>query len=434
MEDLQSAVEHIDDVTKRATVKIAAATFATEYGKAVVDLSKKANIKGFRAGKAPQQMIEKLHGERLRWEVTNRLVSESLEKVIKDLGGDVVGQPEVDLGSVEPGKDIEFSAKIYLFPKPEIQGYQGVKVSVPKRQVTDADVEQGLQELRQSKATHKKIEGRTKAAADDVVDTSLQLIIPGQEPTPAEPLVIGLGEKRLLPELEAGIVGMEIGQTKEIPTVIPADHANADLRGKEVKYVVTLNSISEKVLPEADDEFAKSLGFKEMQTLLEVKLDIRKRMEQGAEKEASELVREAVLEQLAASNSFTVPEVLVDDEIRNLVVRKGLVDPKTVKESSFPVDEWRADFREAALKRVRISIIVDQIALKEKLNSTSEDIDGYLTGISNSLEVPLETTKKFFLSRDRALSTFLEVTRNKVLEFLEKNAVVEYTAAAGSKA
>jgi trigger factor len=426
MEGIESSIEDVNEVTRQATVRISADIVAREYDSALLKLGQTAKLKGFRAGKAPRPLLEKMHGKRVRLEVANRLISDSLGDLLKELEDNVIGTPEIELSSFEPGKHIEYTANISLFPNPEIGGYDHFEISIPKREVKDSDIDKAIENICQSKATHRKIESRDEVQSGDVIDALLEVNVPGQESSQPEPLVIGLGEGHLPEQLEHGILGMKVGETKEIIVELPEDHPNQELRGKTATYKVELNSISDKILPELDDNFVKSLGFKEVQTVIELRLDIRKRLEEEQKKASSGEIREGVLEQLLEQNDFMVPQVLIDDEIRNLVIRNGLVDMSKVKDTVFPVDEWREAFGEIGLKRVKMAIIVDRVAEKEELGAKDEDLDAYVAEVSEANDIPVEEVKKFFLDKGRLVHTMLEVTRNKVLDFLEQRTSINY--------
>jgi trigger factor len=425
--NVQSSVEDINEITKQAKVSIPAETVAKEIQSALKDVANNATIKGFRAGKAPAHLVEKLHGERVRREITTRLIASSLSDLMKDLKLDVVGNPEIEISPFEPGAAINYTASISIFPRPEIKGYDKFKVKVPKHEVSDQDVDEVVTRLRNSKATTHKIDGRQIVQAGDVIDASIQVVLEGEKPSRPEPAVLALGEKQLPEEVEKGLLGLALGQSREIVLPMDEKHPNEELRGKKVTYQVTLNGLSEKVLPELDDAFVKSLGTGP-ETLLELKLDIRKRLEEERKMSSQGDVHEKILEELAAGNSFMVPQALVDDEIRNILVRAGVFDPAKINPAEINVEVFREKFKEAGEKRVRVAIIVDRISEKENLRAGQDDLEKHVNEISERSGLPAAEVKKFLLSKERMINTALEVTRNKVLNFLASRAEVEYVS------
>lgn len=420
----QSAVETVDEVTRRVKVTIPAATVAKEVSNALSELERSVKIKGFRPGKAPRAMVEKLHGESVRSDVTSRLMQDSLRSIITQNNLSVVGSPEISDFKAVPDSDLEFTAHFEVFPSPAISGYEQFKVSIPRRAVADTDVDEVLEQLRKSKGQPQKLAFRNTAQNGDLLDLSIAVTVEGQEPARPEPAVIQLGEGKLPAEVEKDLVGLEVGYGKEVTVTLPADHQSPELQGKAVTYKVTLNSLSELVLPNLDDEFAKGVGIG-AETLLELRMKIRERLEQDQQSGKQNDIQAAVLDQLSAQHTFKIPQSLIDDEIRNLLVRGGFLNPDKIDVRRIPVDQFREQLGEVAEKRVRGAIIVDRIAAQESIKPEPADVEAEFQRISEEQQVPLEEVKKFFSSRDRLFPLMVELTRSKVLSFLSGRASVE---------
>jgi trigger factor len=426
-QNYSSEVETIDDVTRKATVTIPVSRVNDEFDSALTRYQSTAKLKGFRPGKAPKEIIKKMHGQRLRMDVANKLISETLQEVIKGIEGQVVGNPEIDLSSFEPEEDITFTANLSLFPNPEISGYDSCDISVPKREVGDEDIERVLENLMSSKADQKPIEDRKVAEKGDVVDATLKEAGAADD-APTEPLVIAIGEGHLPEALDNGILGMEVGQTKSIEISHAADSGCESGEEEHThSFEVTLNSISEKILPELTDEFVKTLQFDGIETALELKTDIRKRLEEEQQQMSNDDVDSEIMKVLLDGNEFLVPKILIEDEIRSLVARAGKIDPSKLDVSTFDVEPFRDEYGDAAERRVRMTIIVDRIAEKEDLKAKEEDLQEHLETVAGQHNLPVEEVRKYFMDQSRAMGTFLEVTRNKVLKFLREKAKVSYT-------
>jgi trigger factor len=432
--DVESNVEEVDEVTRLLTVKIPAGDVAKEVDVELSRLSKQVRLKGFRPGKAPKNLVEKQHGARVRLEVAHRMISGTLKDIVEKHSLDMVGDPDIDIASpLEPGQELEYKASISLFPTPEIKGYDSFTVEVPKKEVTDADVDEALEKIRESKATPQKVEFRTKAQKGDVIDASLEMIVDGEKPERPEPLVVAIGENALPAELEEGLIGMEIGETKEIKGKVPHQHDHDHSDGEEccdhvdqeAIYKVVLNGLSEKVLPELNDEFAKSSGH-EVETLLELRLKVREQLEAQADEGAKADVHVAILDQILDANEFLVPQIMVDNEIRNLLIRTGLVNPQQMDPAKIPVEAFRENLGETAAKRVRTSVVVDRVAEIEKLQASQEELTTAMQELADANGIPLDEVKNYFLDQGRAINFALEQTRNKVLEFLEGRANVTF--------
>ncbi|MCB0333693.1 MAG: trigger factor [Bdellovibrionales bacterium] len=425
--EYSSSVVDIDEVTKQVEVSIPAQVVNEAIEAELGRIAKTTTLKGFRKGKAPKNMVERLHGSRVRMDIAHRLISNSLPEVIQKHKIDAIGEPEIDISSFEPGQQLDYKANLFLFPTPEVKGYDGVKVESPKHEVTDENVDAALEEIRRSKATVTKIEegGRDVAQKGDVIDSSLIVEIEGEEAGPAEPLVVAIGEGALPEDLEAGLLGMKVGEEKAIESKIPDDHKDEALRGKVTIYRVTLNGLSERVLPEVDDQFAKDCGF-DVETALELKLKIREQLEETSRGEEKADAQARILDALLETNIFAVPQILVDDEIRNLLMKNGLVDPNKVDLRRFSVAPFRQGLNDIATKRVRTAVLVDRIAEQENLTATDEDLEAAYQEMAEKSGMPLEEVKKFFADEHRRMNFSLEQTRNKVLDFLVEKASVKY--------
>ena len=417
-------VNDIDQVTKQVKISIPPETFSKEFNTGIVELMKTSKVNGFRAGKAPRQIVERQHGERIKFEVANRLISKTLFETIRERSIDMIGDPDIDVPSIEPGKELNFTAKISVFPKPEIEGYDAVAVEVQRRDVAAADVDGLVEKLRESKATTKKIETRSVAQEGDVVDASLTVRLESEaESSRPEPLQIQIGKEMLPPELDSGIVGMSIGEEKIIEGKVPESHRDKELRGQPATYTVTLNGISEKVLPEFDDAFVESLE-REAKTVSELRADLTKQLETENKKALDNDAQVAILDKLTEKNEFLVPQILIDQEIRSLLVRFGMVNPQQVDVEKVDVTRFREGLREIAIKRVRGSIIVDRVVEKEKLTVTAEEFDKWCTDFALENKHGVEDVKRYFSNKERLAPQMAEIAREKGLEFLRSRAKI----------
>ena len=415
-------LEEVDEVTKKATLSIPQDEISKQFNAKIASLQGSVKLKGFRPGKAPLHMIEKQYGDRVHFEVAERLISDAINTIAQTNELHVVGQPSIDLDSMERGKDIEFSVEYSLYPKPDVTGYDKVKVEVEKHLVSDEDLNNAIDEYRASRATQVEITDRKDAQEGDIIDAAVQVTVEGEEPRPEEPLVVGLGEGQLPEELEQGIPGLSIGESKEIEMSIDEDHPNEGLRGKKLTYKVTLNGLKKKELPELTDDFVKGLNLNGVETVLELRKDARERLENMAKENQSAATREAILLDLLEKNEFLVPGALIDNEVRAMIVRSGIIDPNKVDVNQLPLERFKEQFGEVAEKRVKMSIIVDRVGEKEDLVAKQEDLDAHIAEVVEKYNLPEEDVKKFLFAQDRMLETAMEVTRNKVLAFLEDKA------------
>lgn len=420
-----SSVTDLDQVTKQFTVSIPAEKVQKESESALTGYAAKTKIKGFRPGKAPRDLVEKLHGAEIRLEVANRLISTTLNDLIKEHKLDVVGDPDVKVESVEPGKQLDYTAKVSVFPNPEIKKHDKFKVKITKRDAKDADIESVIEDMRKGRATPQKLAFRNTAQKGDVIDAMLSVEVDGEPASRPEPLAIVLGEGTLPADVEEQMIGMETGTSKEITSTIPDAHPNTQIRGKKALFKVTLNSLSERILPELDDKFVESLNMG-VATVLELRMKIGKELEEYHAREIKKDTQAAVLDQLLDEYTFQVPQSLIDDEIRSILMRNGVMDQNQRDISRLSMEPFREKLGETAARRVRGAIIVDQIGKNENLKASDSDIDTAMDDIAKQNGVTKDDVRKFFLTQERGLGFLLEITRNKVLDFLVSRAEVEF--------
>ncbi len=414
-----SSIETIDEVTRKAVVSIPANRVSEEFEKAMTRLAASAKIKGFRPGKAPRQMLEKLHGSRVQYEVTHTLVSQSLEDLLKSLEDTVVGRPEVDLTSFEKGKEISYTAEISVYPKPEITEYASFEVKVPERIVSTEAVQNVIDRVLKSKGELQEVVDRKTAEKKDVIDADVTVIEAGKE-AGSEPLVVELGEGQLGEVIENQLIGMSIGETKDIQAPVEAGQSS------DVLYRVHLKGLKRHKLPELTDEIVKSLNIPDVNTGAELTADIRKRLEAENTTMEEEEVNLQVIKQLVQQYQFKVPKTIVNDEIIGLARRAGVIPAKT-KDEEIDVEKYRAGFADVAEERVRATIVIDRIAEKEEIKAQKEDIDAYIEDIAQRNGLPVDDVRKFIMDPERIMSAMIELTRNKVLKFLRSRAKIEYT-------
>jgi trigger factor len=425
--DFQSSVVDIDEVTKQISVTVPQERVAKEYETSVKSVSRTARINGFRPGKVPRHMVERLMGDRIRYDVANRLINEGLRGAFEEHKLEVVGEPEVDLKEMEPAKALEFTAKVALYPQPSISNYLNRSVEVAKRPIGDTEVAESFERLREAKAELKPIEDRKVAEKGDVVALSVSIQADGGEFSRPEPFVDELGAGKLSADVEAQVAGMTVNDSKEISVVAPAEHANPEMAGKNLVYKVTLHGIFTKNMPEFTDEVVKTLGF-DVDTVDALKAKIKEQLSAQAEEDMKNEAQGALLDLLVKENPFKVPQVLVDEEIRGIVARYGFagrdVDPQTID-----ITPFRGQFEEFALNRIRCAIIIDRVGSSEEIKVEEADRDKMIQRIAEQNGSTVEATRKTLLDKSRIMSFLLEVRRTKILEHLMAKTSVQYVDA-----
>jgi trigger factor len=452
--DFHSEVKELDAVTREVTVKIPHATLEAETQSKLKKVAVTAKIKGFRPGKAPKHIIEKLYGAQARYEALNDATVKSLDRVISTNSWRVVGQPEVKFNSLTEsvakeseqtdeavmdtnGSDLEFSAKIYLYPQPELSGYDSFKVEVEKKVITDEDVLKVINRQLEERADVNPVTGRDILQAGDIAKGDLtektacnhgseeNCEHDHHEHTHTEPVTFKVGEGRWSADLEQQVLGQKIGDTKTL-TFKPNPEATEDqIRQFEFK----LSEIMEQILPELTDELVVELKVPEVATVEQLKERVKKDLIAEEERLCRERVQSEVIKQLSAANDFIVPQVMVDEEIKAIVQGEYQRYGQKITLEEIQVERFKEAYQQPALERIKNGILMFSIAEKEQLLATAQDLDDLLQKLAKEYNIAQEQVKSY-LSQDGQLTKMRnDISLRKVLEFLESRAEVSYLEA-----
>jgi trigger factor len=424
--DFQSSVQDIDEVTKKITVVVGKERVSKEYESSVKQLGRTAKVDGFRPGKVPRQMVERLLGDRIKFDITNKLINEGLRSAFDQFKLNTIGQPQIDLKEMVTQQDLEFTATVELIPEPKVASYLDREVEVEKKEVGDKEVEEALTQLAESRAQLNPIEGRTKIEAGDVAALSVSIKVEDGEFSQAEPFVDQVGSGRLSKQVEEQLVGLETKAEKEIEILADEEHPIEGMRGKKATYKVVLHEIYSKQLPTIDDEFAKSVGM-EVDSVTALREKLKSQLVQNAENELKSASQMALLDLLAKENQFKLPPSLVDDEMREMIARMGFTG-KDVAVENIDVEPFRQFFEESAVKRIRTAIIVDRIGAQEEIKVEEADTKAMIAKVAEEHNVTVEVATKALLDRSRVGGFLAEVRRTKIMDMLMARTNVKHVA------
>jgi trigger factor len=424
--DFQSSVQDIDEVTKKVTVVVGKERVTREYESSVKQLGRSARVDGFRPGKVPRQMVERLFGDRIKFDITNKLINEGLRSAFDEFKLNTIGQPQIDLKEMVTQSDLEFAATVELIPEPKIASYFDREVEVEKKEIADNDVEEALTQLAESRAQLNPIEGRSKIESDDVAALSVSIKVEDGEFSQAEPFVDQVGSGRLSKQVEAELIGLEVKSEKDIEIVADDEHPIEGMRGKKATYKVVLHGIYSKQLPTMDDEFAKSVGM-EVESLSALREKLKTQLVEKAEAELKSASQMALLDLLVKENEFKLPPSLVDDEMREMIARMGFAGKDAAAEN-IDVEPFRKFFEESAVKRIRTAIIVDRIGAQEDVKVEEADTKAMIAKVAEEHNVTVEVATKALLDRSRVGGFLAEVRRTKIMDMLMAKTKVKHVA------
>ena len=417
---MKSVVEDISTVKKKLNIEVASETVDQEMEKALADMAKKAKIPGFRPGKAPKQIVARHYGEDVRSEVLHRLVTESYLQALQEHHLNAVDMPQIDnISSLAKGTVLTFTATVEVRPNIELGNYDGAEIREETIFVSDEEVMQTIDRLREMYAQLEVVESRPL----DKNDTAIIDFEGFRDGVPivgakASDHMLSLGSNSLIPGFEDQLIGMSRGEISEIKVTFPSDYNNKDLAGKDAVFKVTLKEIKKKVLPDLNDEFAKDIG--NNKSVDELKEGIKKDIEVRKKNEQSSAQRESLLSTLVDAHSFDVPPGMVERELQSMarshstrLARRGM------DVNSFDYVKFRDENKQLAEKRVKGILLLDAIAEKEKIEVSDQEVQAAIAVMARSAGQTVAEVKKYYESLEGGLDNLrASLMREKTLSLL----------------
>jgi trigger factor len=425
---MKVAVENISSVKKKLNIEIAPDSVSKEMDKAISDVAKKAKIPGFRPGKAPKAIVEKRYGEEVRSEVMNRLISDSYLRALQEHSLNPVDVPEIDnVSSLEKGSPLTFTATVEVRPNIVLGIYDAIEVKEKDITVSDEEVNQTIDRLREMYAQLEVVEGRPLEKNDTaIIDFEGHREGKPIDDAKASDYMLALGTNALIPGFEDQLTGMNRGETREIKVTFPADYNKKDLADKDATFKVTLKEIKKKVLPELNDEFAKDIGGNK--SVDELREGIKKDLKARKRDELASAQREELLSKLVDAHSFDVPPGMVERELQAMARQQATRMARQGRDvKSFDIANFREENRVLAEKRVRGLLILDAIAEKEKVEVKEQDVSSALAMMARTSGQPIDAIKKYYESLDGGLDNLRSsLAQEKTLVLLLSRAKKSY--------
>ena len=397
-------VEKKENNTALLTVEADAAAFEKAVNGAYLKNRSSINIPGFRKGKAPRAVVEGMYGAEVFYQdALDELAPEAFELGLTESGLRMVGSPAISDVKVNDDKSATFVFEILLYPEVKLGEYKGLSAEKPEYELDEAQVEHELDKQRKQNARKISVDDRA-AQMGDTVDIDFDGFLDGErfDGGKAEGYSLELGSKSFVPGFEEQIVGMEIGEEKDLAITFPEDYVK-DLAGKDVVFKVKLNGISVAELPELDDEFAKDVS--EFDTLDEYKEDLRKQLQDKYNDQAENVFRSYIMKQAADNMSCDVPDVMIQEKaeeiIRNYAANFGMTDrnvelEKLVRMMGIDSETMNQSILPSAQMQVRTELLLEAVAKAEGIELTEEETEAYLQRIADSVNAKPEEIRQYF--------------------------------------
>lgn len=370
-------IESSSALRRKLTIQLEPDEIRRELDRAYNELRRGVVLKGFRPGHAPRQILERFFGDQVRSDVIQRLVKEFTGKALEEHNLKPVVEPEIVTEESNLPEALKFSATFDLKPELEIKDYENLKVQAETVEVTDQEVDETLERLRERQASLKKVEGRTTVQEGDVVVVSIEGS-EGGKPLPdtkGDNRLLEVSKKTLVPGLAELLIGAEAGTEARTSHTYGEDYAQKELAGKTVDWRATVKEIYQRELPPLDDDFAKDQG--DVQTLAELRDRIRADLTERKHAEADSRARQALLDLITERNPVEIPESLVTREQRSIeneiasTLRAGGIAEEQIAER---LKQSAEEIKTRAEKRARSALILDALAQQEKVEATDDEL------------------------------------------------------------
>ena len=419
--------EKVADNTVELEFKVSAEVFADAVTKAFKKANKDITVPGFRKGKAPRNVVEKMYGAEVFFnDAIDAILPDAYADAVEAAGIEPVARPEVDIKVCSKEEGFVAVAKVVVKPEVKVNEYKGLKATRKSAVVEDAAVEAELNTLRERNGRLVEVEGR-KAELNDTANIDFEGFVDevAFEGGKGEGFDLLLGSGQFIPGFEEQIVGHEIGEEFDVNVTFPEEYHATDLAGKAAVFKTKLNSLTAKELPELDDEFAKDVS--EFDTLDELKADIRKAKEERAAQEAELEVENSLVDAVVASMEAIIPEEMTENRIDELVrdfegrmAQQGLQLATYLQYTGMEMESFRKTFREQAEQQVKIRLALEKVAEMENLTASDEEVEAELAKIAEAYKMKLEQVKAFI----PAVEIRKDLVINKAIDFIKENAEI----------
>lgn len=410
-------VEQINGCTKKIIFNFETLDLSTEIKNAVLEKQKTVSLKGFRKGKAPLDMVQKMYGPQIEHDALNRFINNQFIEAVEKEDIRVVGYPTFENMNYESGKSVSFDALVEIFPSVEVKEMKGLNFTRDKVEVTDADVEDVKKNYLSSKAEMKEItdEGTTLDKGMFAVMNFQGEKEDGEKPEnmKGEDFLLEIGSGQFIPGFEEGMVGMKKGETKTIELTFPSDYHAEDLKDAKVKFEVELLEIKTKEFPEFTDELAKEFGFESVADFNEKN---KKSMEMQKNRAADEKLHQEILEKLVEENKFDVPNAMIhqqEDYLKQDLTRNLKAQGFTDEMCDEYFSKWHDDLHAKAEFQVKSGLILDTLAKKYEVESTDADLEKKIAETAEGTGADIEQIKKYYTSNEQVKKNMMYAIREE---------------------
>ena len=421
-------VENLEKNMAKLTITVPAEEMTKAQQRAYEKSKKQIAVPGFRKGKAPRHIVEKIYGADIFVEdAINDVLPGAYEEAVKESGLEVVSRPSIDYVQAEHDKDLIVTALVAVKPEVKLGKYKGVKLNVEEAVVTEEDIAEELKKEQDRNATMKDVDDRPVQDGDtvnlDYAGTIDGVAFAGGTAA-AQDLVIGSGH--FIPGFEEQMVGMKLGEEKDLKVTFPEEYGAKELAGKEAVFHVKVNSISEKELPALDDEFASEVS--EFDTLEAFKEDIRGKLQEKKNEQTKQAKENAALQKAVEAAEMDIPQAMIDSQAEDMVQEfgerlqmQGMRLEQYLQFTGMSMSQIVDQYKEQAKKRIEGRLVLEAIVEAEKIEVTQEDQEEGMKKLAEQYGMEVEKVRDFF--DEESLESYKkDLATQKALDLLVSSA------------
>ena len=423
---MKVTVENGENQQVTLTVEVEAAEVSKAVEKAVKRLSNRVNIPGFRKGKAPRKIIERNVGmDAIMQEAFDIVGPKAFADALEEQKIEPVSRPQIDIETLEDGKDLVFKATVTPRPEVKLGEYKGLKVEKNVEAVTDEDVEKQLKTFQDRQG--KMVDAPEGSAVKDGDFTTLDFegFVDGEafEGGKGQDYPLQIGSGSFIPGFEDQLLGAKIGEEKEVNVTFPEEYHAKELAGKAATFKCTIRSIKQKELPAMDDELAKKVS--KFETLEELKADVRKNLEENAARKAENDQKSAAIEMATNNITVDIPAVMIDNRVEGMIremamrlEQQGMSFDAYLQYAGTDINKIREDYRETAEKNVRTDLMLEEVAKAEDIKVEAKDLDAEVAGMAAAYGATPQQVQKIIKEQGRVGDLAATVLRKKTAQFI----------------
>ena len=441
-------VENLEKNMAKLTIEVSAEDLEKALESAYQKQKKQISVPGFRKGKVPRAMIEKMYGVDVFYEdAANALMQQNYAAAVDESGIDIVSRPTVDVVQIEKGKPFIFTAEVAVKPEVTLGKYMGVTVTKIDTSVSDEEVDEALEKERNNNARTINVTDRPVAQGDTAV-IDFEGFVDGVafEGGKGENHSLEIGSHTFIDTFEDQLVGKNVGDEVDVNVTFPEQYQAADLAGKPATFKVKINEIKAKELPELDDEFAKDVS--EFDTLAEYKESLKKDLEKKKQDEAKRTKEDEAIQKIIDKSKMEISEAMIDtqcetmiEEFAQRIAQSGLSMDQYLQFSGLTVDGLKEQVRPEALTRIQSSLVLEQIAKEENIEVSDADVDAEIEKMAKNYGMEADKLKEYMgegekesMKRELAITKAVELIMDNIKERAKAKTKKEKEAEAAAEA